>query len=295
MKILFLIIQTTVLVLTTSCDDSTTERKKTKAEETEVAYMPEKDMEIQRNNLELQKRAATSRFPCDTLTLKEFILNTFPEGTYLVDLDKTVTFDIPKSAVIYLDEGYTLAVVVKSGEDERLIEMKNVVGYDQSFIDLDSTELGTPFFYLMLFQCSENSLNLVWETPIPSHGGFNNLSLKNWSRTSFPKSSRSYEQYNDTRYVRVNFHYAQGIGHIDYNYFFVEGLTRIPHLLMTYQGINFKRTIINYNDDKFPDYYEYVHYDTGDRVYVKDSVAFVWDEKEKVYINTRNSKQTRQY
>jgi hypothetical protein len=282
MKILLFIGLITIVILLTSCDDSTTERTKSNVEETDVAYSPEKDAEIQRNNLELQKKAATNRFPCDTLTLKEFILNNYPDGTYLVDFDKTVTYDIPKAAVIYLGEGYTLSVIAKSGTDERLIEMKNVVGYDQSFIDLDSTELGTPFFYLTLFECSKNSFKIVWETPIPSHGGFNNFSLENW-------------RYNNTQYVKVNFHYAQGVGHINYNYFLIDGLTQIPHLLMTYEGINFKRTITNYNDDEFPDYYEFVYYDTGDRVYVKDSVAFIWNVKEKVYINRRNSKQTRQY
>jgi hypothetical protein len=295
MKILFFICLIIIAISFTSCDDSTTERKKSSVEETEVAYLPEKDIKIQRNNLELQKKAATNRFPCDTLALKEFILNNYPEGTYLVDFDKTVTYDIPDPAVIYLGEGYTLAVIAKSGTDERLIEMKNVVGYEQSFIDLDSTELGTPFFYLILFECSKNLFSIVWETPIPSHGGFNHFLLENWSKTSSPQSSDSNEKYNNTQYVKVNFHYAQGIGHIDYNYFFIDGLTQIPHLLMTYEGINFKRTITNYNNDEFPDYYEFVYYDTGDRVYVRDSVAFIWNVKEKVYINTRNSKQTRQY
>ena len=282
MKILIFIIIATILIAFAACIDPTTESKKTKVEETEVAYLPEKDAEIQRNNLELQKKAATKRFPCDTLTLKEVILDAFPEGTYLVDFDKALTYDIPKSAVIYPGEGYTFAVVAKSGADERLIEMKNVVGYEQSFIDLDSTELGTPFFYLVLFECSKNSFNIVWETPIPSHGGFNSFSLENW-------------QHKNTQYIRVNFHYAQGIGHINYNYFLIDGLTQIPHLLMTYKGINFRRTITNYNNDEFPDYYEYVFYDTGDRVYIIDSVAFVWNIEEKVYVNTRNSKQTRQY
>ena len=295
MRIIIFISLSIVLILASSCDDSSVKKERTNAEEKEVAYLPEKDMKIQRNNLELQKKTAINRFPCDTLTLKEYIINNFPEGTYLVDLDKTVTYDIPKSAVIYLDEGYILAVVAKSGPDERLIEMKNVVGYEQSFIDLDSTELGTPFFYLILFECSKNTFSIVWEAPIPSHGGFNNFSLENWSRTTSPQYQDSNEKYYYTRYVKVNFHYAQGIGHIDYNYFLIDGLNQIPHLLMTYNGINFKRKLINYNHDKFPDYYEYVYFDTGDRVYIKDSVAFIWDLKEKVYVNTRNSKQTRQY
>lgn len=91
------------------------------------------------------------------------------------------------------------------------------------------------------------------------------------------------------------FHYARGSGHIDYNYFFVNGLTSFPHLLMTYEGINFKRTIANVNDDKYPDYYEHVYVDYGDSLRAVDSIAFVWNEKDSVYINTRNKKITRPY
>ena len=282
MKKIFLIALYVGLIASLSCDEKTSVKDKTGEEEKEVAYSPEKDAEIQRRNLEHQKRTAQNRFPCDTLALKEYILNTFPDGTYLVDFDKTVTYDIPKSAVIFLGNGFMLGVITKSGDDERLIEMKNVVGYDQSFIDLDSTELGTPFFNLTLFQCSKNSFSIIWETPIPSHGGFNDFSIKKWS-------------YNNTEYIKVNFHYGRGIGHIDYNYFLIDGLPGEPHLLMTYEGINFKRTITNYNNDSFPDYYEFLYYDTSDRVYVKDSVAFIWDKKKNIYVNTRNSKQTRQY
>jgi hypothetical protein len=282
MKYVFLTGLSFILILSQSCDDSTRDRTKAELNETEVAYSPEKDAQIQRKNLELRKKTAENRFPCDTVALKEFILNTFPKGTYLVDFDKTVIYDIPQSAVIYTDQGYIFAVIAKSGADDRLIEMKNIVGYDQSFIDLDSTELGTAFFYLTLLECSKNSFKVVWDSPIPSHGGFNKFSLEHWDDKNIP-------------YVRANFHYARGIGHIDYNYFFVYGIREEPHLLMTYEGINFKRTITDYNDDQYPDYYEYIYYDTGDRVYAKDSVAFVWKLKEKVYVNTRNSRQTRQY
>lgn len=277
------------------CSDIEKKSKEAENEGIEVAYSPEKDLKIQRANLELQKQRATKRFPCDTLSLKEYILDNYPEGTYLVDFDKTVTYDIPKPAVIYMDHGFILAIIVKSGADKRLVESKNVVGYDQSFIDLDSTELGTAFFFLTLFECSKNSFNRIWELPIPSHGGFNNFSVENWIKRLTPGSFSNVKIKENMQFIRVRFHYGQGIGHIDYNYFLIDGLTAQPHLLMTYDGINFRRSILNYNNDKFPDYYEYLFYDTGDRVYLKDSVAFLWDTTKQVYVNTRNSKQTRQY
>ena len=95
-----------------------------------------------------------------------------------------------------------------------------------------------------------NQISTVWESPVPSHGGFNKISMQKWD-------------YNGTPYVDINFHYAQGVGHIDYNYFLVNGLTSPPHLLMTYKGINFRRTIANVNNDKYPDYLEYLYIDTG--------------------------------
>ena len=64
---------------------------------------------------------------------------------------------------------------------------------------------------------------------------------------------------------------------------------------MTYEGINFKRTISNVNADEIPDYYEHIYYDLGDRIFSKDSVAFVWNAKDSVYVNSRNKRQTRPY
>ena len=64
---------------------------------------------------------------------------------------------------------------------------------------------------------------------------------------------------------------------------------------MTYDGTNFKRTLANVNNDKFPDYYEHIFYNLNDRVYSKDSVAFKWSVKDTLYINTKNQKQTRRY
>jgi hypothetical protein len=251
----------------------------------DIAYNPGKDEEIQRYNLEMLKQRTKTRTPCDTIALMEYILNKFERGTYLVYFDKTTTYNIPRPAVIYFNQGgnqYIFGVIVRNKPGERLIEPKNIIGYDQSFIDLDSTELGTAFFSLALFACDNGNFSVVWETPIPSHGGFNNISLHRW-------------KYRNTPFVRVNFHYARGIGHIDYNYFLVRGTDLIPHLLMTYKGIDFQRTIANVNDDRYPDYYEYLFYNLPDRIYARDSIAFIWNLKDSVYVNTRNSKQTRPY
>ena len=273
-----------LLVLVIACSEEQNGREVTSLTEDDVAKSPEKDAQIQRHNINRLSRNSNSRFSCDTLALMEFVLNHYPPGTYVVEFDKSTAFSTPKLAVIYPSKfpGYIFGVIAKSRTGERLIETKNIVGYDQSFIDLDSTELGTAFFYLTLFQCVNNSFNVIWETPIPSHGGFNKISQKFW-------------KYNRTDFLEVNFHYGQGTGHINYNYFLIDGITSKPHLLMTYNGINFKRTITNFNEDKFPDYFEHIYYDLGNKVYPKDSVAFVWRENDSVYVNTKNLKQTRRY
>ena len=66
-----------------------------------VEYSPEKDARIQQYNLEQQKKLAGKRTPCDTLALKEFVLETYPKGCYLIDCDKTQSYSIPRPAVIY--------------------------------------------------------------------------------------------------------------------------------------------------------------------------------------------------
>ncbi len=90
-----------------------------------------------------------------------------------------LTYNIPKAAVIYFDNDkkYIFGVIAESRPGERLIEPKNIIGYDESYIDLDSTKLGTAFFYLVLFHCDNGKLSTVWKALIPSHGGFNNFSL----------------------------------------------------------------------------------------------------------------------
>lgn len=251
----------------------------------DVAFDSEKDAEIQRYNIGLRKDRS-QRFPCDTISVIEYVFNNYPAGSYLLDTDKSTLKSLPKPAVIYYDgkdgKKYVFTLAATSRPGERLIEIKNLIGYDESFIDLDSTNLGTPFIYLILMECRGNNLDVVWESVIPSHGGFNNFNLKLWD-------------YNGTVFIENIFYYAQGIGTISYNYFLIEGIRENPHLLMTYNGLDFRRTITNFNNDKYPDYYEYVFVSLDDRVFVKDSVAFIWDEKNGVYINTRNSKQTRLY
>ena len=285
-KIQSLIYPVILILILFSCR---TEHKQSKPDvnfSEQAAYNPDKDAEIQRYNLELKKKQAVNRFPCDTISIIENVVNTNPAGTYLLDFDRTLTYNIPKSAVIYYKDKdgrrYVFTVIGSSRAGERLIEPTNIIGYDQSFIDLDSTKLGTPFIYLVLFECVNGALIKIWEAPIPSHGGFNSFSLKKWN-------------YNGTLYIENNFHYAQGVGHINYNYFLVDGIRQSPHLLMTYKGIDFMRTIANVNKDKYPDYYEHIFYNLPDRIYSKDSVAFIWREKDSVYVNTRNARQTRPY
>jgi hypothetical protein len=269
------------LMLISCSDDKTSSDVKGDGD---VANSSSKDEYIQRYNLEKNRASSGTRTPYDTLSVVEYVLNNYPSGSYLVDFDQTFTYNTPRYAICYYNQGanYVFAIIVKSGLGDRLVETKNVVGFDQSFIDLDSTKLGTPFFSLVLFKCENNELRQIWETPIPNHGGFNKFYMEKWN-------------YNSTPYIRCNFHDARGSGHIDYNYFFVDGIESIPHLLMTYEGINFKRVKANVNNDKYPDYYEYVYYDLGDRVFPKDSVAFIWNPKDSLYVNTRNKKQTRPF
>lgn len=251
----------------------------------QAATSAKKDEDIQRYNLGVSRSQSEEQGPCDTLDIKEYVINNYPTGTYLVDFDKTLTYNVPRSAVIYYNDGgkeYIFALIARSKPGKRYIEPKNIVGYDQSFIDLDSTNLGTAFFYLTLFKCESNQLSVVWETPVPSHGGLNRMYMEKW-------------KYRGTPYVKIDFHYARGIGHIDYNYFLVDGIENEPHLLMTYKGIDFKRTVANVNNDKYPDYYEYVYYNTGKGISLVDSVAFTWNTKDSLYVNTRNKRQTRPY
>lgn len=275
-----------ILLLLLSCEHNKDAKQEKVNYKEQAAYDLSKDADIQRYNLEVMKQKARERAPCDTIAVMEFILNNYPSGTYLLNFDRTITYNIPKPAVIYFTNKdgnkYVFAAIAASRPGERLIEPSNIIGYEQSFIDLDSTDLGTPFLYLVLFECTSQNLVKIWEAPIPSHGGFNRMTLRTW------KEKNIY-------YIENNFHYAQGIGHINYNFFLVNNIKDFPHLLMTYSGTSFKRSIANINNDNYPDYYEHIFYNLADKVFSKDSVGFIWSPKDTVYINTRNKKQTRRY
>ncbi|MFA3782967.1 hypothetical protein ABRY23_07890 [Melioribacteraceae bacterium 4301-Me] len=259
--------------------------------EGDAAKNPAKDKAIQQYNIGVQKEQTKNRFPCDTIALKEYILQNYEAGTYLVDFDRTYTFNIPKSAVIYYRDGanqYIFAVIAKSKPGERHIETKNIVGFESSYINLDSTKLGTAFFYLTLFECIDGEIHRIWESEVPIHGGFNSMSIKTWTPQNI-------------KYVQLN--YEDGIisGHRNYNFFLVDGIRKPPHLLETYVGIVHKRTMADINHDKYPDYYEYIFSSKGylpdslTAIRVVDSIPFYWSTKRQLYITNRNPRWFRKY
>lgn len=250
----------------------------------DAQFSDARDRRIQEYNLEVQKDESVHRTASDTLALKEYILHNYPAGSYLVYFDRPNTYGVPRPAVIYYkaDQSYVFAVVAKSKPGERLIETKNITGYESSFINLDSTKLGTAFFFLTLFTCDENGFLPVWEKEIPMHGGFNRMILKTWGPRKI-------------LYVEVNFEDGIIVGHRNYNIFMNNGIRQMPHLLETYEGISRKRTIADLNKDNYPDYYEYTFYSLSNRIYQVDSVAFYWDQKRDLYVNSRNPRQTRPY
>ncbi|MCX7875982.1 MAG: hypothetical protein N2321_07440 [Melioribacteraceae bacterium] len=255
----------------------------------DAATSQSKDEELREYNLSVEKGQTQNRFPCDTISLKEYILNNYEAGTYLVEFDKTFTFNIPKSAVIYFKDttNYVLAVIAKSKPGERNIEAKNVIGYESSFINLDSTKLGTAFFWLTLFECNDGEFKRIWESEVPIHGGFNKMSIKTWK----PKN---------IKYVELN--YEDGIisGHRNYNFYLIDGWKNPPHLMETYVGLTHKRTMTNINNDKFPDYWEYrftSHFweDSLHTIKLIDSIPFYWSTKRKLYITDKNPRWFRKY
>jgi hypothetical protein len=151
-KYLILISFSLTLILGSCAEDVKNESEEYLLEQ-QVEYVPEKDETIQAFNLEKMKEKAKTRFPCDTIAVVEYILNNFPQGTYPLIFDKSVPYEIQKPAVIYFSERggskFVFVVIARSRQGERFIEPKNIIGYDQSYIDLDSTKLGTAFPYLV--------------------------------------------------------------------------------------------------------------------------------------------------
>lgn len=254
-------------------------------DKTEVHDSPAKDQSIQEYNLEQSKDLAKNRNPYDTLALREFIINNYPPGSYLMRTDRSLTYSLTRDVVIYQktsDALYVFALIAKSRNGERLIDTKNVTGYNSSFINLDSTRLGTAFFYLTLFKCADNTFQFIWDKEIPMHGGLNKMYYRIWRPKNIP-------------YITINFEDAIIVGHRNYNVFLVNGLTGPPHLLETYEGLSRKRTIGYVNKDKYPDYYEFFFYNLPRRIAPADSVPFIWDTTRTLYVNTRNRNQTRPY
>lgn len=251
----------------------------------DAATSTAKDESIREYNIELQKEQAKNRFPCDTISLQEYVLANYEPGTYLVLFDRTYTYNVPRSAVIYFRDSlsnYVLAVIAKSKPGERNIEAKNVTGYSSSFINLDSTKLGTAFFFLTLFECKDGQFLRLWESEAPIHGGFTRMTIKTWS----PKN---------IKYVELNYHDGIISGHRNFNFFMVDGWRKPPHLLETYVGLVHKRVLATVNNDKYPDYWEYRFTESGMRIQVIDSIPFYWNDKRKLYVNDRNPRWFRKY
>lgn len=255
----------------------------------DAATSSAKDEQLRTYNLEVQKEQTRNRFQCDTISLKEYILDNYDKGTYLVQFDRTYTYNVPKAAVVYFKDGadFILAVIAKSKYTERNIETQNVVGFESSYINLDSTKLGTAFFWLTLFECKDGQFERKWESEVPIHGGFNRITIRNWKAKNI-------------KYVELN--YEDGIisGHRNYNFFLSDGWLKPPHLLETYVGIAHKRTIANVNNDKFPDYFEFRFsgkswQDSLYSIRILDSIPFYWSEKRQLYITDKSPRWFRKY
>ncbi|PKL83284.1 MAG: hypothetical protein CVV24_05765 [Ignavibacteriae bacterium HGW-Ignavibacteriae-3] len=264
--------------------------KKEGGGEGDAATSAAKDEALRSYNLDIEKEQTRNRFACDTISLKEYILKNYEPGTYLVEFDRTFTYNVPKPAVIYFRDtsNYVLSVIAKSKPGERNIESKNVVGYESSYINLDSTKLGTAFFWLTLFECNDGEFRRMWESEVPIHGGFNRMTIKNWSAKK-------------QKYVELNFEDGIISGHRNYNFFMTDGWKKPPHLMETYLALAHKRVLANVNNDKYPDYYEF-RFATGrgtldslSAIRVLDSIPFYWSVKRRLYITDKSSRWFRKY
>ncbi|MBI9070414.1 MAG: hypothetical protein JEY94_02385 [Melioribacteraceae bacterium] len=278
MKGFFVILFSAMLFITSCSDDG--------GKSGDAAFSGDKERDLKSHNLDIKKERAGTRTPCDTLALQEYILENYPDGTHLLEFDKTNTYNIPKPAVLYKvkkNKNYVFALIAKSKVGERYVEKKNLTGYESSFINLDSTKLGTAFFYLTLFECNEqNGFAMLWEKEVPIHGGFNYMNYKKWKQKNI-------------EYISLNFEYGIISGHRDFNYFFIDGIRNEPHLLETYEGIAHKRSFLSLNDDMYPDYWEYRYVDTVNYNKLIDSIPFYWDDKKQLYTTPVSKRWTRKY
>ncbi|MBN1299809.1 MAG: hypothetical protein JW995_01210 [Melioribacteraceae bacterium] len=251
----------------------------------EPEYSSVKEKSIKEYNLEQEKKLSENREPCDVIAFKQYLLELYPAGSYLLNFEEILTGEINKDAVIYYNSDgkqYIFAVIAHSKESERYVEMKNLVGYESSFINLDSTKLGTAFIYLNLFKCENDKFTQIWESEVPAHGGFSSISVKRWR----PKN---------TLYVELNFDDGIISGHRNFNYFLIDGIENPPHLMETYLGLVHKRKMANINNDNFPDYLEYRFAQDSLRITEIDSIPFYWSEQRQLYITDRNRRWFRKY
>ncbi len=254
---------------------------------TTAASQGEEDMTqmgAYRRNIENRMKESKNRFTNDTLSLAMWILDNYPAGSFLMTVDEVGQLQTQPEAVIYRKKGDSTIVygilTTSKPDDNRIVEMDNIIGYYTSFIDFDSTELGTAIMYLGQYRGANDQWTKIWDVIVPRHGGFNKFMYQ-----KFPDWNQEY--------IKVNIYFAEGRGHLDFNYFFTGGIDSVPHLMMTYEGLNFKRTMTNANNDKYPDYVEYVFVDDSLSSRIIDSVTFIW--KDTAYFSVRNPKHWRPY
>lgn len=271
-----------LVIFVAGCDDEAVTEDPTETGSTEttdlVEDQPDKDLSIQEFNLQKRKSLTKTRFPGDTIDLMEAVLRTYPKGSYVIEEDIPNSVGVPPAAVIYRQESagklvFALIATSREGQErDRLIESKNVIGYDQSFIDYDSTRLGTAMFFMTGFKNDGKVFTRLWEKYTPSHGGFKSISMQTWAGKNIP-------------YAKIDFYAQFKNATFYFNYFFIDGFDKQPHLLKTYEGINQKRIMTDANGDKYPDYIEYVFVDNDQYISIIDSVTYIW--KDSLYVNTR--------
>jgi len=275
-----------ILLLALSLISCSKKESSSRGGKANAEFSSSKDKELRKYNLNVKEKDSKHRTPCDIIAFKQYLIDNYPAGNYLVNYDRTYTYNIPKPAVLYYNyknTKYIFAVIAKSKKGERYIEADNVTGYESSFINLDSTKLGTAFFYLTLFDCDNTGdFSKIWESEVPIHGGFNSMKMKTW------KAKR-------ISYIELNYEAGIISGHRNYNYFFVDSLRGKPHLMETYEGIVHKRTLADVNHDKFPDYYEYLYADSTNYIKQLDSIPFYWSEKKQLYITNKSRRWFRHY
>jgi hypothetical protein len=160
-------------IFVAGCGDDTVTEDPTETGSTSTTELvedqPDKDLSIQEYNLQKRKSMTKTRFPGDTIDLMEAVLRTYPKGSYVIEEDIPNSVGIPPAAVIYRQESagklvFALIATSREGQErDRLIESKNVIGYDQSFIDYDSTRLGTAMFFMTGFKNDGKVFTRLWE------------------------------------------------------------------------------------------------------------------------------------